>query len=67
MYKKTFVVFASSLSEVLKKAIAQLNVHQENFCNSSKLVKTAIKLFSCVTFGIYSILNALGIVPAYST
>ena len=41
---KTFLVFALSVWKVLKKAIAQLNLFQENFCASSKFHK------NCKTF-----------------
>ena len=36
-----------------EKAIAQLKIHQENFCGLSKFAKTA-KLFSRLTFVVYS-------------
>ena len=36
-----------------EKAIAQLKIHQENFCGLSKFAKTA-KLFSRLTFVVYT-------------
>ena len=34
---KKFTSFASTEWKVQKKAIAELNIHQENFCNLSKI------------------------------
>ena len=49
--RTTFAVFASSVSEVLKKALDQ-RIHGENFHNSSKSAKT-VKFFCRLTFVIY--------------
>ena len=56
---KTFVAFTPIIWIVLKKAIAQLKIHWESFCGSSKSVETT-KLWSLtvryvVTFAIIMI------------
>ena len=54
--RENFVaVFASSVWNVLKKAIVQRNIHWENFCGSMKICKnrTRVKLFSRLIFIVY--------------
>ena len=52
--RETFMSFASTVWKVQKKAIAKLNIRQENFCNLSKIRAKTAKLLSCLTFVIYS-------------
>ena len=48
----TNVVFALSIWNVLKKDIAELNIYQENFRDSSKIRENR-KFSSCLTFVVY--------------
>ena len=52
--RKIFAVFASSVWEVLKKAIAKLNIHGRNFHDSWEIHKNC-KTFSHPTFVVYGI------------
>ena len=51
---KTFVVFASSVLKVPKKAIAQLNIHLKNFHGSSKICENCtsflLRSFCCLRY-----------------
>ena len=60
-FHQTFAIFALSVWKVLKKAIAQLNIRQENLVHQ-KSMKTA-KLFSRLSFIIYGILMAGSSLP----
>jgi len=44
---KTFAVFASPVLKVPKKAIAQLNIHLENFWKSSKICENCTSFLLC--------------------
>ena len=44
------MVFTSTVWKMLKKAIAELNIHRQNFCNSSKICQNHETLLFMVVY-----------------